>query len=166
MRRAPSRQQLLLVPHGLNVVRHQYLAATRRRGLPANNDVAASVKLVFSAALSNQRLHSLRTGLRINHQYRAGADILSISKNQGGLSSRSVFCWRDITSLKIHGVGRLISDKHGAAWQAQGKRDEARELLARAYRWFTEGFDTLDLKQAKHCWMSWCVGGRMVERLS
>jgi len=29
------------------------------------------------------------------------------------------------------------------------KRDEARELLAPIYAWFTEGFDTLDLKQAK-----------------
>jgi predicted ATPase len=30
-----------------------------------------------------------------------------------------------------------------------GKRDEARELLAPVYGWFTEGFDTLDLKDAK-----------------
>jgi predicted ATPase len=34
-------------------------------------------------------------------------------------------------------------------WREQGKRDEARELLAPVYGWFTEGFDTLDLKQAK-----------------
>jgi class 3 adenylate cyclase/predicted ATPase len=34
-------------------------------------------------------------------------------------------------------------------WREQGKRDEARELLAPVYAWFTEGFDTLDLKQAK-----------------
>jgi predicted ATPase len=34
-------------------------------------------------------------------------------------------------------------------WRDQGKRDEARELLAAVYGWFTEGFDTLDLKQAK-----------------
>jgi predicted ATPase len=31
----------------------------------------------------------------------------------------------------------------------QGKRDEARNLLTPVYNWFTEGFDTLDLKQAK-----------------
>jgi predicted ATPase len=31
----------------------------------------------------------------------------------------------------------------------QGKREEARELLAPVYGWFTEGFDTMDLKQAK-----------------
>jgi len=34
-------------------------------------------------------------------------------------------------------------------WRDQGRRDEARELLAPVYGWFTEGFDTLDLKQAK-----------------
>jgi predicted ATPase len=34
-------------------------------------------------------------------------------------------------------------------WRDQGKRDEARELLAPVYGWFTEGLDTLDLKQAK-----------------
>jgi class 3 adenylate cyclase/predicted ATPase len=34
-------------------------------------------------------------------------------------------------------------------WRDQGKRDEARELLAPVYGWFTQGFDTLDLKEAK-----------------
>jgi len=34
-------------------------------------------------------------------------------------------------------------------WRDQGKRDEARDLLAPIYGWFSEGFDTLDLKQAK-----------------
>jgi predicted ATPase len=34
-------------------------------------------------------------------------------------------------------------------WRNQGKRDEARELLAPVYGWFTEGFDTHDLKEAK-----------------
>jgi predicted ATPase len=34
-------------------------------------------------------------------------------------------------------------------WGDQGKRDAARGLLAPVYGWFTEGFDTLDLKEAK-----------------
>jgi predicted ATPase len=34
-------------------------------------------------------------------------------------------------------------------WRDQGKRDEARNLLAPVYGWFTEGHDTLDLKEAK-----------------
>jgi predicted ATPase len=34
-------------------------------------------------------------------------------------------------------------------WRDQGKRAEARDLLAPVYGWFTEGFDTPDLKEAK-----------------
>ena len=34
-------------------------------------------------------------------------------------------------------------------WQQQGKQDEARELLTPIYAWFTEGFDTADLQEAR-----------------
>ena len=34
-------------------------------------------------------------------------------------------------------------------WRDQGKVQQARELLAPVYEWFTEGFDTHDLKEAK-----------------
>ncbi len=34
-------------------------------------------------------------------------------------------------------------------WRDQGKPQQARELLAPVYGWFTEGFDTRDLKEAK-----------------
>jgi predicted ATPase len=34
-------------------------------------------------------------------------------------------------------------------WQQQGRRAEARELSAPIYNWFTEGFDTADLQEAK-----------------
>jgi predicted ATPase len=34
-------------------------------------------------------------------------------------------------------------------WREQNKRDHARDLLAPVYGWFTEGFDTRDLKEAK-----------------
>jgi predicted ATPase len=34
-------------------------------------------------------------------------------------------------------------------WQQQGKKDEARQMLAKIYNWFTEGFDTKDLQEAK-----------------
>ena len=34
-------------------------------------------------------------------------------------------------------------------WQSQGKTHEAHDLLAPVYDWFTEGFDTADLKDAK-----------------
>jgi predicted ATPase len=41
----------------------------------------------------------------------------------------------------VMSMARLLRD--------QGERDEARDLLAPVYGWFTEGFDTLDLKEAK-----------------
>jgi predicted ATPase len=34
-------------------------------------------------------------------------------------------------------------------WQGQGQRAAARQLLASIYNWFTEGFDTVDLQEAK-----------------
>ena len=52
-----------------------------------------------------------------------------------------------------HAAGKVLrtarGDELGRLWRDQGKRDEARELLAPVYGWFTEGFDTLDLKEAK-----------------
>jgi predicted ATPase len=57
---------------------------------------------------------------------------LAISRRQGA----KVFELRAATSL-----ARL--------WRDQGKRNKARELLAPVYGWFTEGFDTRDLTEAK-----------------
>lgn len=34
-------------------------------------------------------------------------------------------------------------------WQQQGKKAEARQMLTEIYNWFTEGFDTKDLQEAK-----------------
>jgi len=34
-------------------------------------------------------------------------------------------------------------------WQQQGQRDKARQMLVEIYGWFTEGFDTKDLQEAK-----------------
>jgi predicted ATPase len=47
---------------------------------------------------------------------------------------------------KQHTAGRMSMAR---LWRDQGNRDEARDLLAPVYGWFTEGFDTLDLKEAK-----------------
>jgi hypothetical protein len=36
-----------------------------------------------------------------------------------------------------------------AIWHKQGKKEEARQMLAEIYTWFTEGFDTKDLQEAR-----------------
>ena len=47
-------------------------------------------------------------------------------------------------SLELRAATSLVR-----LWQQQGKHQEAHDLLAPVYNWFTEGFDTLDLKEAK-----------------
>jgi hypothetical protein len=46
-------------------------------------------------------------------------------------------------------VGVASDDEPRTATHYEGKRDEARAMLADIYGWFTEGFDTADLKDAK-----------------
>jgi predicted ATPase len=55
-----------------------------------------------------------------------------------------VACHQQAKSLELRAATSMAR-----LWQQQGKRDEARQLLAEVYDWFTEGFDTLDLKEAK-----------------
>jgi tetratricopeptide (TPR) repeat protein len=57
---------------------------------------------------------------------------IEVARNQGGKALEL----RSTTSL-----GRLLRDTN--------RRDEARKMLAEIYGWFTEGFDTADLKEAK-----------------
>jgi hypothetical protein len=44
-------------------------------------------------------------------------------------------------------------------WQQQGKKEEARQMLAEIYGWFTEGFDTKDLQEAMALLQGLGVGG-------
>jgi len=50
-------------------------------------------------------------------------------------------------------AGQILGTPHrneqARLWRDQGKQDEARDLLAPVYGWFTEGFDTRDLKEAR-----------------
>jgi predicted ATPase len=55
-----------------------------------------------------------------------------------------VACRQEARSLKLRAAMSL-----SRLWQQQGKRQEAHDLLAQAYAWFTEGFDTADLQDAK-----------------
>ena len=43
----------------------------------------------------------------------------------------------------------------GRWWQRRGRRDEAQSLLAGIYNWFTEGFGTADLQEAKALLDEW-----------
>ena len=56
----------------------------------------------------------------------------------------AVACRQQAKSLELRAAMSL-----SRLWQQQGKRAEAHELLAEVYGWFTEGFDTADLQEAK-----------------
>jgi predicted ATPase len=65
---------------------------------------------------------------------------------------------RDLTQLSFIEVARSQQAKSlelraamslARLWQSQGKRQAAYDLLAPVYDWFTEGFDTADLQDAK-----------------
>ncbi len=55
-----------------------------------------------------------------------------------------ITCWQQAKSLELRAVMSL-----SRLWQHQGKQHEARQMLAEIYGWFTEGFDTKDLQEAK-----------------
>ena len=66
---------------------------------------------------------------------------------QAAQSYRRALAVADRQNAKAHQLRAAMS--MARLWRDQGKREEARELLAPVYGWFTEGFDTLDLKEAK-----------------
>jgi adenylate cyclase len=81
--------------------------------------------------------------------YRLKGELLQ----QGGAEAEAEACFRraievarrqSAKSWELRATGSL-----GRLWQKQGQREEARELLQEVYDWFTEGFDTPDLKEAQ-----------------
>jgi predicted ATPase len=114
------------------------LAGKIEEGLAALDDALAQA-LAFDVRGWNAEIHRLSGELtsRLPYPDPAKAEdsfrtALAIAREQGTRG----YELRAATSL-----ARL--------WREQGRRGEARDLLAPLYGWFTEGFDTADLKDAK-----------------
>jgi class 3 adenylate cyclase/predicted ATPase len=114
------------------------LAGKIEEGLAALDDALAKVAVSGEKGWGAE-IHRLRGELtaRLAHPDRAKAEdsfrtALAIAREQGTRG----YELRAATSL-----ARL--------WREQGRRGEARDLLAPVYGWFTEGFDTADLKEAR-----------------
>ena len=111
----------------------------------AAGDVESALRLLASSAegghdhMHGAELHRLEGALLLQRSA-AEADsaegcfhkAIEIARQQGAKS----FELRAATSLAM-------------LWKQQGRNDEARRLLGEIYGWFTEGFDTADLKHAK-----------------
>jgi len=75
-----------------------------------------------------------------------------VPKTYGPPRRQVVSAIRSCQSASTHpacGRGPGAAMSMARLWRDQGKRNEARELLAPVYGWFIEGFDTRDLREAK-----------------
>jgi tetratricopeptide (TPR) repeat protein len=102
-----------------------------------------------------------KTGKRLDEAglYRLKGELLLQSAGQmrasGGPSveSEAEACFRRAIDIARRQEAKAFELRPAMSlsrlWQRQGKRAEARQLLADVYGWFTEGFDTADLQEAK-----------------
>jgi predicted ATPase/class 3 adenylate cyclase len=143
--------------------------AQLRHGLAARSDLAAEVfqplalsKLAEACGKLGQTEEALaliaealaaveRTRERVWEAeiYRVKGELLLDSKG----SSEAETCLRHAIDISRHQSAKSLELRAAMSLsrvlQKQGKKEEARQMLADIYGWFTEGFDTPDLKEAK-----------------
>ena len=92
---------------------------------------------------SNERQHEAEL-------YRLKGE-LTLQKSQDAREAES--CFQKAIEIAQHQEAKSWELRAATSlarlWQRQGKTAEARDLLAPVYNWFTEGFDTKDLQDAK-----------------
>jgi predicted ATPase len=83
------------------------------------------------------------------HRLRGELLLTVAAENHGEAES----CFRQALAIARHQQAKSwelrASTSLARLWLSQGKRQEAYDLLAPVYNWFTEGFDTADLQEAK-----------------
>jgi predicted ATPase len=107
------------------------------------------------AALAEALAVADRTGDRIYEAelYRLKGELLLTQEGYREKTEEAEMCFlkavevarkQQAKSLELRAVMSL-----SRLWQRQGEKHDARQLLAEIYSWFTEGFDTKDLQEAK-----------------
>ncbi len=75
------------------------------------------------------------------------------TKGKNGKAAEAEACFEKALDVARHQSAKSLELRAATSlarlWQSQGKKLEAHDLLAPVYGWFTEGFDTADLKDAK-----------------
>jgi predicted ATPase len=94
--------------------------------------------------------------------HRTAGEIALLSSRPDGAKAQAYF-ERALTvarTQKARSYELRAATSLARLWRDQGKRAEAHSLLAPVYGWFTEGFDTPDLKEAKALLEEWPNGGQ------
>jgi class 3 adenylate cyclase/predicted ATPase len=126
------------------------LAAGYGRAGQADQGLATAVEALATAARTGERdyeaeLYRLQGELRLMQAAgRRGSRTVPAEAERAFLQAIEVARRQEAKSLELRAAVSL-----SRLWQRQGKHNEARELLALVYGWFTEGFDTADLQEAK-----------------
>jgi predicted ATPase len=141
---------------------HQSLAARRATGAGIPPTSLASLAEVYrKAGQAQEGLGVLDEALAVAHTtgerwweaelHRLNGELLLALSLENRTKAEACFCQaldvarrQQAKSLELRAAASL-----SRLWRQQGKREEARQLLAEIYGWFTEGFDTADLHEAK-----------------
>ncbi len=125
------------VPFMLTLLADAYgMAGQPEEGLKQLTEAERSME-IRNERVYETELHRIRGKLLISVRDFAGAEE----------SFREAIAVAQRQSAKLFELRAAMSMTR--LWRDQGKQQQARELLAPVYGWFTEGFDTLDLKEAK-----------------
>jgi len=145
--------------------------AQMRQGLAAWRQSGAEINRPFFLALlamGYQRVGQMDQALRLLHEALALVDATGerwceaeLHRLKGALllaqspapGEEAEACFRQALDIARQQQAKSLELRAATSlsrfWQHQGKRVEARALLAPVYGWFTEGFDTADLQEAK-----------------
>jgi predicted ATPase len=150
------------VEEGIATMR-QGLAAVRNPGAHVPYHLARLAQAYGMVGQTDQGLATLDEALDLVHQteerwweaelHRLRGELLQGGRRRAAAEGTPQACFQH--ALEIARCQEAKSLELRAAislsrwWQQQGKRTEAYELLAPIYGWFTEGFDTADLQEAK-----------------
>jgi len=150
------------------------LAETQRRtGCPEEGLAVATEALAF-ARQTGQRVQEvwlswLKGELLLQSKVQSPKPVLSLAEGSEvdnpqsavrfgldvplAMQSEAEECFRGALALARRQGAKWLELRTAVSlsrlWQQQGKQAEARQLLAEVYGWFTEGFDTANLKEAR-----------------
>ena len=107
------------------------------------------------AALGEALAQAEQTGERWYEAelYRLKGELLMAQEGPKGKTEEVEQCFQQALSIARRQSARSLELRAATSlarlWQQQGKQQEAHQLLSEIYHWFTEGFDTKDLQEAK-----------------